>query len=281
LLFWVWASVHGGFVLGGLYLVVRIVETGEWRRFGGVVVAGVATLLTAHGWGVLEMLLAFVRNRGALDLIQEWAPPDLVSVQMLPFLLVILLLVVAGIRDRIRPRQLLTVAVFLAVGLAAQRSVPVAFVALAPFWAPGLEGMETVRLGRTPMAAGGVVAVAILALPWLLPMEHGLDPERFPIALASRLEGRHLFHDDVTGGYLIYETWPDREVLVDDRAELYGEFLGDYVSARRARPGWDAFLDRWDIDEALVRDEESIAEALRREGWDEVAASDGFVLLRP
>ena len=47
--------------------------------------------LTAHGWGVVDYLLAFSRSSDALNLISEWAPPNLVSIARAPFLVAIVL----------------------------------------------------------------------------------------------------------------------------------------------------------------------------------------------
>ena len=40
---------------------------------------------------------------------------------------------------------------------------------------------------------------------------------------AERLADVPTFHDDSTGGYLIWAEGPERLVYIDDRAELYGE----------------------------------------------------------
>ena len=43
---------------------------------------------TAHGLGVWWIVLQFLRNRGALELISEWQPPDLTNPFLVPLLLV-------------------------------------------------------------------------------------------------------------------------------------------------------------------------------------------------
>ena len=112
--------------------------------------------------------------------------------------------------------------------------------------APMIEG----KLHR-PLKGALVAAVFVGLLPMVLPVDGGLNEARFPVELLEQVEDSRLFHDDVVGGYLIYADWPNRQVLVDDRAELYGSFLGEFVGARSGKDGWRQFFDDWELRTAL------------------------------
>jgi len=86
-LFWVWASAHGSFVIGLAYVGLAIVAEADWKALPTAVVAGLATLLTAHGLGVITILLEFSQSGDALVLLSEWRRPELLSVVFLPFLI--------------------------------------------------------------------------------------------------------------------------------------------------------------------------------------------------
>ena len=62
----------------------------------------VAVSLTAHGLGIWSILRSFLSNRDALDFISEWAAPDLLSIAVVPF---VLMIVAADRGNRSRPHR--------------------------------------------------------------------------------------------------------------------------------------------------------------------------------
>ena len=62
--------------------------------------------------------------------------------------------------------------------------------------------------------------------------------------IAQRDIREPIFCPDLWGGYLIYRLYPQTEVLVDDRHDLYGDqFFKDYLkvdlrSTRRGAKSW-------------------------------------------
>lgn len=282
-LFWAWAAIHGSFVVGGAYVLLQAVRRREWHRWRELAVIGVVVTVTAHGLGVWQMLLAFFQGREALANITEWAHPNLISVPLAPLFLGIVGLVVAGIRGRLALRDLWVIVPFLALALSSNRSVIPAWIALTPFIVRSLEDLQVrvrrldIRQARVNVAA----AVIVVVLPFLVPLEGGISDEVFPVEAVTHLEGERLFHDDGTGGYLIYSQWPDRLVYIDDRAELFHRELPEFVEARGGRAVWRDVFDRYGIDEVLLRDGDPLLETLRLAGWSEAFRDDTFVLMRP
>jgi hypothetical protein len=283
LIMWVWASVHGGFIIGLGYLALDGLRRKDRSRAVDLVAVTGITLITAHGWGTWEVVLGFIRNTEALDLIQEWLTPNLISIELFPFALGILALIIGAIHGRVGMRDLWVIAPFLVFAFTANRSVPIAALALAP-WIVG--GLGAIRLRSaneaTPRAQGIVNAVlvgVVVLVPWLAPIKGGLDQELFGVQAVEHLTPGPAFHDDAVGGYLIYAEWPERRVYIDDRAELHQEEFVDFVNARAGNDVWREVFNRYQLDQALLKLEDPLVQILEAEGWIQRFADDRFVVL--
>jgi hypothetical protein len=73
-----------------------------------------------------------------------------------------------------------------------------------------------------------------------------------------------VFSIDAWGGYLIYEIYPARKVVVDDRHDLYGsDRIRQYVTLVHAAPGWQSVLKQWQIHIVLLPTDSTLANLLR------------------
>ena len=135
LVLWVWAGLHGSFVLGlGLLVLDAIRRRVPWRKASvRVIVSLAAVSLTAHGLGVWSMLMSFAANRDALRFISEWAVPDVLSIPVAPYALMVVGLLAAAALGRLEPRDLWVVGPFLLFGLTSARAILPAAIVLAPF----------------------------------------------------------------------------------------------------------------------------------------------------
>jgi hypothetical protein len=285
LLSWMWASVHGGWPLGVLFVLLWALYRRDWRMGQQVVPMALVALFTAHGWGVLEILIDFVRARESLALITEWAPTNLAT---LPGFIFLIGLVVAliGLKDseRVGMRALWLLIPFLYLSVSSARSLPFGWLALIPLLTLAITGLDEPRMLRTDSKGRRVInaaiALCVLALPFVLARRTDLDPTHFPITAASSLSSERVFHDDTTGGFLIYAYGPRRQVYIDDRAELFGERIADFIKTRNAQGDWEGELTSMGIEEALLRKTDPLAEALERSGWHETFTDDVFVVLK-
>jgi len=78
-------------------------------------------------------------------------------------------------------------------------------------------------------------------------MDAHFDPKRMPVAVVDYIEQHGLrgpvLSTDFWGGYLIDRLYPNEEVVVDDRHDLYGEaFFKAYLKMYRGEDGWQEFL---------------------------------------
>jgi hypothetical protein len=228
------------------------------------------------------MLTDFAGSSEYLDLISEWATPDLISLSLLPYFLGIVVLIVGAMRGRLRPSDLWVVVPFLAAGFTAVRAVPPAWLGLVPFLSLSLEGLRFSRLRGFARPVGLAIVTLVILLPVILLAGPGhLEKERFPEAAADVMLDVPTFHDDVAGGYLIWRFAPDRRVFIDDRAEFFNERIKEYADVRDRREPWEPVFERDGIEQALLRVEQPLIEDLQVSGWDIVYSDEAWVLLRP
>jgi hypothetical protein len=112
------------------------------------------------------------------------------------------------------------------------------------------------------------------------------DDKRFPVEAAEVIAERKIpgpiFSLDYWGGYMIYRLYPETQVVVDDRHDLYGDqFFKDYLKAVLVQPGWDEVLDKLHVDWVLMPTESPLANILRlKAGWEAVYEDKTAVLFR-
>jgi hypothetical protein len=128
---------------------------------------------------------------------------------------------------------------------------------VTPSRAPG-----NVKLNR--LVAGLLLLAAVLTLPWFkaaLPLPGAkagvLSMTETPVdATAYLLEAQlpgPLFHDLAFGSYLIWAAYPEYQVFVDTRIELYPyELWEDYVAIINATEDWDARLASYEVQTLML-----------------------------
>jgi hypothetical protein len=199
----------------------------------------------------------------------EWARPEPADFPL--FYLSLLLLVILPLwRRRIPdPPVFLAVGLLAAMGLSGIRFLGLYFIAL-PFlvaaFVPGVEtaGVMPSRRSLRLATACALVAVALGAgfaghIIFRHPFRSDfLRRERFPAGavefLATKgIPARRLFNDVKFGGYLVWSRFPQRRVFIDGRNEVYEDLLREVFTALGSAREWNALLDRYDIDSALLR----------------------------
>lgn len=280
-LFWIWASVHASFVIGLGYVGLTLMMKRHWRLLPQAMVAGLATLVTAHGLGVADFLLGFASTRDALQYLTEWRRPGLLEPAFLSFAAVVALIVAGAFRQRVFPRHLWVVVPFLILGLTSVRAIPPAFLGLIPLTAMSLSGVSVGSGSSLRPRLAAMILLVILGMPFLLISGTQIAGERFPIEAKTHLDDVPTFHDDRVGGYLIWAEGPYRKVYIDDRAELYGSRMGEFVMIRRGELEWEPIFARDGIEQALLASSEPlIADIAKTEGWDIVYADENYTILR-
>jgi hypothetical protein len=278
---WVWAAVHGSFVIGLGVVVLDAIRRRSFRHVKALALSLVAVSLTAHGLGVWEILYRFARTRQGLDFIAEWQPPDFQIPWLLPFLAALIVLMVGFGTRRIPLDALWIIAPMVGFGLLSTRNVLPALIVMVPWLADSIapfRDTDEVRR-REPLAVVTAAALAVAALVFVATAP-GLSETRFPDeASVAALAGERAFHDMGSGGYMIYAHPDDPPVFVDDRVELYAyDFLEEFVRASQGS-GWESVFSTWDIHHALVTTGSPLAAELPTAGWATCHETEHFVVL--
>lgn len=280
-LVWIWAAMHGSFVIGLGYVGLTLIMKRQWKSLPVAVVSGVATLATAHGIGVVEFLVDFSASGEALAQLSEWRDPEFSSPIFIAFLGGIAFIVIGAYRRQISPRHLWLLIPFLALGLSSVRALPPAWLGLLPLVALALSGLTLGATERFGFRSAAIFAVVVLILPFLLTEEAEIPADRFPIEASGHLGGLRTFHDDRAGGYLIWAGWPEQRVYIDDRAELYGDLMVEYVRLRDGEIDWRPVFEREGIEQALLLRDWDLVDWLSGAGWRTVHTDETYVVLRP
>jgi hypothetical protein len=304
-----WANVHGSFVLGPILVGFDWLEDRRERSprarhtFLVGLVAMAATLLNPFGLRVWTYTLEIGTNPTVTRFASEWTPTTYRSFSgaALFVSVVAVLWLLSRRREPVSWPSLLRLIFFFALALPAIRGVvwwglaaPVIIAGwLSPRRAPEEERSD--RLGSPVMNLGVVLAVAVaivLALPWWrMPQPGRSSPllSQAPEGVAKAIEavsdpGDHVWIDQVWASWLEYRL-PDRPVFVDSRIELYPRSVwNDYLDVANGRQGWQAILDRWDVDVLALypgQSGELIERVALDPGWERTYHDDdGSVYVR-
>jgi hypothetical protein len=301
-----WASLHGGFVLGlamigpialeavwGAAPEQRIALFARWFMFGCA--ALVACCCTPYGWHTLLAASRILELGQLLSVISEWMPQNFSSLS--PFELSLLGLLALGFYRGIVlsiPRILLLV-LLVYMALTHVRSIE-AFAFLTPLVLAKPFGTGQASHDRVKTWAGefwslpyvsGLTMVIILGcvsastLSYANHHEFVFTKRQTPAAALDALErhgARRIFNAYAFGGYMISRDIPP---FIDGRAELYGEkFVMTYFNAVEGRKVDDLFkmLDEYHIEATLLVADSPAALILdHAQGWQRLYADDGAV----
>ena len=234
-------------------------------------------------------------------------------------MLLLTILTLAMARGRIHLSHLFVILLAVASGLYASRNLPVASILLTLVVAPSLSEalfgavsnpdtpprLRNVlshvqsfsqRMGRLELSLRAHIWPAVSVLLAVVVCAHGgrlgswqvmdahFDAKRFPVEAVKVIAERGI-HDpiftlDSWGGYLIYQLYPQNQVFVDDRHDLYGsEFFKQYLTTIRAEPGWQTLLNEKQVNWVLLPKDSALASALRSTPAWQVSYEDGTAML--
>jgi len=277
-------------------------EWGLWTAFGGALC--VTPILNPSGWRIYEYVANLVYGSSVASTVTEWASPDLSTPQgALFFLLQVLSLGLVALRRRdIRLHEGFLILVATYLGAEAVRNLlwwaMIWIVVLSGHLRGDEAGNTSQRQGRIHLAVlVGMTAFVLMSQPGLLHLRvvelttvgltkgsgegKGVLDDRSPVELLQRLKRDHpgrVFHDQAIGGLVewVYSEKEDTQVaFVDQRMELIPEAVwAEYFLISNASPGWQAALDSWDIQVAVLHsDQWPLIQALVREdAWTLTAA---------
>lgn len=277
-----WANLHGAFITGFLLLGATIggevlkrwlpgrpLPVLSWSRVGWLTLtAGLsvgAIFLNPVGPRILRYVLNIWSNPAIRGFIAEWQPTGTEMGTGLIFLgsLVGYLLILNLRRRTPDPTDLLLFLATAWLALGGVRNLLWYGLVLAPLLARALAGREEPpEPFPNPVLNTLIVAlvtiIVVLATPWvkgILPLPEDLQgtlAADTPIATAEAVHAQGLtgrvFNQMESGGYLAWRLWPETQLFIDSRIELYtGEVWQDYLHISAGRTGYQELLDRYGV----------------------------------
>lgn len=292
----VWPQLHGGHVLGlalvGAFGVHELVTGGiRGPRTRGVFALAAFALLVSRldpapfnaGFTLRENLLAPPR------FIEEFRAPDVAEPASFVFMLFVLAVIGLALAYGGSVLDAILLLPLLYLAMTAQRHMIFFIIASLPFVTPRLARLSTPVLARLPelpstIARGVALTLVLFALLHIPTAPQAPDLRRYPTgALATLREGSGVLINEYDwGGYLILYL-PERPVFIDGRYVPYRMrgVMDDYRSALATAPGWRAVLERYDVQEVLLRPERPLTGALLDSGWQVLGEETGrWIYLR-
>lgn len=312
-----------GLVLVGIFLVsalwahLRPSRTSEgwgtqkeaaarWVRSLSVTSAAcvAATLINPWGWKLYPHVLWYLSDRLIFESMDELHSPNFHVLAARCFLLLLLtMLVVLVVRGRqMRPSQLLVAGFAVYSGLYAARAIPTSALLLSMAIGP-LVTVQRPRLARELAEIelrqqGHLWAVAAIIITAAIALHNGrvagfplmnarFDPHHMPVAAVEFIRKsaitEPIFAPDAWGGYLIYELYPRRHVVLDDRFDLFGDsFMKSYLRTMGVQRGWGQLLHASAPACIVLRPDDALTNVLiaTRE-WKTVYSDDVATVLIP
>ncbi|MGB8649201.1 MAG: hypothetical protein WCD35_00930 [Mycobacteriales bacterium] len=265
---WLWACVHGLFVLapgvlllGALGLLLDHGRAALSTVRALVVTSALATAAAAFTpMGPRLLLAPLTVSSAARGIIAEWFPTNIGLPASWGLFGALTLLLLCYSRNSARaPRsELLVVAVLALIGFSAIRNAGPVSILLAPVLLRRMTGTwhtsSTLTLPRKPSLALAALALAAACGSYLQhPALAPLRPARIAAVLASQPKPVRVLNDYNVSGYLISTTHGKARLAVDGRADRYGHaYLTAYTDALNAGKDWEPFIRHLDPDVAVL-----------------------------
>ncbi|HUA62749.1 MAG TPA: hypothetical protein VML19_28590 [Verrucomicrobiae bacterium] len=266
---WTWWRTEQGRIEDAVLKIAAGARARELFWIG--VVCAAASLVNPYGWKLHRHVIAYLSNRFLMNHIQEFQSPNFHGWAERCFLVLLLITAAAqALRGRrLRTSQLAVILFSIYSGLYAARNIPVASVLLVMIVGP-LIAEPVICSGPSSGFFGRMSAVqsslrghiwVVIAIVFTLSvaahrgrlgsaeiMDAHFDSTRMPVAAVDYLDQHDLngpvLSTDFWGGYLIYRLYPRKQVVVDDRHDLYGERLfKSYLKMYRGEQDWQEFLN--------------------------------------
>jgi len=304
-----WVNAHGSFVLGPALIFGELVfglksfsigrlqsaqVEPQVRKGLGLAFAGslLAAGLNPHGYGMFKYTATITTHTLMKNSIAEWLSPDfhqayfafVVAAVVLPSLFWILT-DTGG--DTVQDMVYLVGLTFMF--LSSQRYFPFLAIYTGFILARRVPSSKVLkRVDRWPVSAvllGSIIVVLVVKFPPSDVASH-VSVEEFPVEAVEYLESNdvqgRIFNRYGWGGYLIWTTYPERQVFIDGRADLYltSDVFEDYVDSTHLRVDPQGILDKYDIDYVLMESDCIFVRYLLATGdWKTVYEDDTAAIL--
>jgi hypothetical protein len=313
----VWANLHAEFILGpvvlGVYILGELVEVlanyflkksqielSSFRNMfwmlGVLAVCLAVIAINPNGFHLYIYPFETLVSPSMQQFIQEWASPDFHQLEWQPLIWLMLALLGLGMfgRKSIAITNILLVVIFGYAALHSMRHVPLFAITAVPVLAEQAGALIQIRyetsLGKRLSAwlAPGLVLLALLVVGArfisVVNQQSNIEKDNFPVAavdwIAENRPSGNLFNTYGWGGYLIWRLYPDYQVYIDGRADVYGDrFIYAYMDIYRGLSNWQSSLASANVRLVLVEPGSGLAGALHTDPSWAVAYQDKLSVL--
>jgi hypothetical protein len=241
-----------------------------------------ACLINPRGFGIINYIKSLASNSVVQNLVTEWAPPTINTLMGAFFLCGLMGSAIILALSPKRPSffQIITFLVFGLLGLKTSRGIVWFGLAMAPIIAEHISAIVNQSLKGERLRANQegsriiniiftivIITMGVISLPWFksaLPLptaKAGLISAETPIQATQILLDRkppgRLFNDISFGSYLIWAAYPQYQVFVDSRIELYSEKVwSEYLNISNANGDWEERLREYEVNTLMLSPDE-------------------------
>ncbi|MDX6270674.1 MAG: hypothetical protein QOD28_1897 [Acidobacteriota bacterium] len=232
--------------------------------------------------------------------IDEWFTPNFHLIISQPFALLVFatFAALALSPKRARPGELLLLCVAAYASLRAWRNIPFFALVAIPLlaehawhlltgraWWRWLTVAERRETGGKAWVQATLNVVLLICIPVglcaanvakVVARQATVEGEKYPAAavefLRAHPESDTIYNEYGWGGYLIWKLYPQREVYIDGRADVYGDaFMEEALSTMAGEREWRAPLERYDVRTVMIKPNAPLASLLRQDtNWRSV-----------
>ncbi len=265
---WLWGNVHGSMALGYLYLALYLLarafdgsvawRPGRERQLAiGTLLSVLAMLANPYGPKLLFFPLELIGRGEALKDVVEWMSPNFHTAAGIAFgVFFAFAFIVIARGNRPSRTDVIVTLPFILLSFWAVRNTAIAALVMVPMVSRSFS-VDQRRNETQDLRVGRIAGVAILALCTvffaLTFTQQPYDTQTYSRKAFGFLEtngllGQKMLTTDANAGWVLAKYFPRQQVFMDDRFDMFPEaVITDYATISRARPGWDARLDHYEI----------------------------------
>lgn len=275
---------------------------------GVLVACGAAICVNPNGIRMYSYPLETLTSRAMMQFIEEWKSPDfhLPHFQAVLILLLATFFLLAVSNKRERPGRLLMLLATSFAMLRSGRNIPFFSLVATPLfaehlweWVKGqpwatrlIASNETgpAKRSMSRIAINSLIVVIALSFCGLAARraatkQPSIEEQEFPKAAVNYMKQQRLpqpiFNEYAWGGYLIWQLYPDYQVHIDGRADVFGDKLvAEFIQVNDGKPCWLELLQQYGTQTVLVKRDSAIASLLSDDShWQKVFEDNQAVIL--
>lgn len=266
LLMLLWVNLHGGFIVGLVFLSIYLIGNAFYgliscgvkaqehflkaKKLGIILITTIiACLMNPAGIDILWFPIRVTSDRFVMDWVSEFMSPNFHGVLPFKYMLIATIGALALSRSALNVIEATLILLLSYMALYSARHVSLFALVVAPILLRSLESILSQlpertfqlyrkRIHNLMMIDGGVRGyfwpvvsiLLILALGAAGTLEYRFSDKKFPVAAVEFLKTEpvtgKMFNNDEFGDYLIFTAWPAYRVFMDGRSDMYGERFG-------------------------------------------------------